>query len=556
MTISSDERSSTVLAGRFVAVEEAVDRASGRIPPEVRSDITDHLTTVSQRLTHGVDQTVVALVGGTGSGKSSLFNAITGIDFADVGVERPTTSRPIACVWGENADPLLDRLGIEEDCRYQRESELDIGTQDEFRGLVLVDVPDHDSIAEEHREYVDTIVPLADVLIWVLDPQKYADAAVHRRYLQQLQGHERSLMAVLNKLDTVPEVAVTSLLADVGRLLTSDGLKNVPVRGVSTKTGEGVLGLRDVLAQLAQSRSAAAVRAAADLQAAAELLSPTLGPDEPVREDLPIAAAAALVSESAEVAKKESALRQALTSAKSEEELPHIPDSSGTGEANQVEGAPLIDTDLIDLAKERITDKAGASMPELWQKAIVEAPPASQELARELNGALRAVPLPMPPRGLRLARTVFSSLFLALAALSAMWTLWVWLGPNNFAEPPAWNVPLVDGWLAPENLERLTVPVAALIVSLVILVVGHLIFTYQLRVVRDRRSHEYGDGLRAAAASLVGERIVGPVTDVFRDHKAVREAISRAGEALPGSRAGDVMEDQDVVLATPDSEAS
>jgi len=555
VTISSDERSSTVLAGRFVAVEEAVDRALGRIPPEVRSDIADHLTTVSQRLTHGVDQTVVALVGGTGSGKSSLFNAITGIDFADVGVERPTTSRPIACVWGENADPLLDRLGIDEDCRYQRESELDIGTQDEFRGLVLVDVPDHDSIAEEHREYVDTIVPLADVLIWVLDPQKYADAAVHRRYLQQLHGHERSLMAVLNKLDTVPEVAVTSLLADVGRLLTSDGLKNVPVRGVSTKTGEGVLGLRDVLAQLAQSRSAAAVRAAADLHAAAELLSPTLGTSEPVREDLPIAAAAALVAESAEVAKKESAVRQALTSAKSEEELPHIPDNSDDEEASNAADAP-IDTDLIDLAKERITDKAGANMPELWQKAIVEAPPASPDLARELNGALRAVPLPTPPRGLRLARTIFSSLFLALAGLSAVWTLWVWLGPNDFAQPPAWKVPMVDDWLAPANLERLAVPVAALIISLIILVIGHVVFTYQLRVVRDRRIHEYGDGLRAAAASLVGERIVGPVTEVFRDHKAVREAIARAGEALSGSRAADVMEDQDVVLATPDSEAS
>src|SRR5690625_6191576 len=109
----------------------------------------------------------------------------------------------------------------------------------------MVDVPDHDLVAEHHCEYVDHIVPLADVLVWVLDPQKYADAAVHPQYLQQLGGHERSLMAVLNKIDTVPEVAVPSLLTDIKRLLTADGLDDVPVRAVSTETEEGIPALRE-----------------------------------------------------------------------------------------------------------------------------------------------------------------------------------------------------------------------------------------------------------------------------------------------------------------------
>ncbi|HET7799601.1 MAG TPA: GTPase, partial [Humibacillus xanthopallidus] len=38
------------------------------------------------------DHTVVALAGATGSGKSSLFNALVGADIATIGARRPTTA--------------------------------------------------------------------------------------------------------------------------------------------------------------------------------------------------------------------------------------------------------------------------------------------------------------------------------------------------------------------------------------------------------------------------------------------------------------------------------
>ena len=48
-----------------------------------------------------------------GSGKSSTFNALTGLDLSSVGVRRPTTSWATACVWGqEGAEELLEWLGI------------------------------------------------------------------------------------------------------------------------------------------------------------------------------------------------------------------------------------------------------------------------------------------------------------------------------------------------------------------------------------------------------------------------------------------------------------
>ena len=45
---------------------------------------------------------------------------------------------------------------------------------------------------------------LADLLIWVLDPQKYADAAVHDRYLAPFATHAGVMVVVLNHIDTVP----------------------------------------------------------------------------------------------------------------------------------------------------------------------------------------------------------------------------------------------------------------------------------------------------------------------------------------------------------------
>src|SRR3954468_16542040 len=54
-----------------------------------------------QRLQLGAGHTVVALVGATGSGKSSLFNALARMEIAQVGASRPLTSQPMACVWGE-----------------------------------------------------------------------------------------------------------------------------------------------------------------------------------------------------------------------------------------------------------------------------------------------------------------------------------------------------------------------------------------------------------------------------------------------------------------------
>ena len=75
-------------------------------------------------------------------------------------------------------------------------------------GLVLLDLPDHDSVrGRRDRLEVNRLVGLADLMVWVLDPQKYADAAVHRRYLVPLAGHSSVIAVVLNQSDLLTAAA-------------------------------------------------------------------------------------------------------------------------------------------------------------------------------------------------------------------------------------------------------------------------------------------------------------------------------------------------------------
>ena len=105
------------------------------------------------------------------------------------------------------------------------------GTQPEpaLDGLVLLDLPDHDSVRLEHRLEVDRLVGLVDVLVWVLDPEKYADAAVHDRYLAPLAGHAGVLLVVLNQVDRLDAVAAKECLTDLRALLDREGLAATPL---------------------------------------------------------------------------------------------------------------------------------------------------------------------------------------------------------------------------------------------------------------------------------------------------------------------------------------
>ncbi len=230
--------------------------APGRLP----ADVQQRAATVSQqaraRLGHGTTNTVVALAGGTGSGKSSLFNALIGAPIAASSVRRPTTSVAQAIVVGEPADGLLDWLQID-----RRHSTVN----PELDGLVLVDLPDHDSTVTAHRAEVDRLVEVVDVFCWVVDPQKYADAALHRDYLARFSGHAGVTVVVLNQADLLSPTDRAACLTDLGQLLARNGFSGVRIVATSAQTGEGVGELRREIGARVAERRAVVARLAADL---------------------------------------------------------------------------------------------------------------------------------------------------------------------------------------------------------------------------------------------------------------------------------------------------
>jgi energy-coupling factor transporter ATP-binding protein EcfA2 len=247
------------------------------------------LKRAGERLRLSSNHTVVALAGGTGSGKSTLFNALSGATFSPPGVTRPMTRHVHACVWGmQGAAPLLDWLGVQRRHRYARASVLDSGESD-LDGLILLDLPDHDSVVTASMAAVDRLSKLADMVIWVLDPQKYADAAVHNRYLIPLAGHAGVFTVVLNQIDVLSAQQARECDEDLRRLLDHEGLIDTPIYPVSARTGAGLGDLRALLTDTVLQNRTVTDRIAADIDAMIGGFAVYSGP--PVAPDTTLTAA-------------------------------------------------------------------------------------------------------------------------------------------------------------------------------------------------------------------------------------------------------------------------
>ncbi len=117
---------------------------------------------------------VVATFGGTGTGKSSLVNALIGEERTPAGRQRPTTTEPVLLVHPETR---LETYGLPVD--ELRVVRCDVPF---LREVILLDCPDPDTsdaetpqsnLARLHR-----LLPFCDVLLYVTTQQKYRSARV------------------------------------------------------------------------------------------------------------------------------------------------------------------------------------------------------------------------------------------------------------------------------------------------------------------------------------------------------------------------------------------
>ncbi|WP_076259133.1 dynamin family protein [Intrasporangium flavum] len=321
------------LATRTTALSRAILSGGEQLDPAESERARRVVDRAVERSGIGADHTVVALAGATGSGKSSLFNALVGSEVATIGARRPTTSKPTAAVWGDaDATRLLDWLGVKarhgvgapdqpsapealgdkapdastrpgakaaEAAEAADDAEAADASGDStdasataavpavagvigsLDGLVLLDLPDFDSREQAHRDEAERVLGLVDVFVWVTDPQKYADARLHDEFVAHLSHHDAVTLGVLNQVDRLPKDATATLTADLAKLLEADGVTRPAVLATSTVTGQGVPELAQRIANVVAGHAAARQRLSADVVAAATSLRRGVADHEP-----------------------------------------------------------------------------------------------------------------------------------------------------------------------------------------------------------------------------------------------------------------------------------
>ncbi|MFJ2176004.1 GTPase [Streptomyces sp. NPDC087851] len=518
---------------RLDALGELVGLSRTRVEGAVLAEAGRVLDEAAARQRLSSRHTVVAIAGATGSGKSTLFNALAEVPISETGLRRPTTSAPIACTWSDGAAGLLDRLAIPG--RLRRRPLAGGDGDEELHGLVLVDLPDHDSAVVRHRDQVDRVLALVDAVIWVVDPEKYADAALHERYLRPLAGHAEITFVVLNQIDRLPGDAADQVLDDLRRLLDDDGMAlgehgepGATVLAVSALTGQGVGELRDLLGRFVQERGAAALRLTADVDAAAVKLRSAYvaegraGLGERSREQftdrLAWAVGAVAAGQTAEREWHRNAGRACGTPwlrLWRWYEKTRTPGGGGTPAAPAVVEDELTARQRVEQAVRTVVEEASAGLPEPWAHSVREAAVRGAERLPEELDELAVTAGPPPGRPPRPAWWP-----VAVLAQASMTLLQIF--------GALWLVGQIIGVLEPGLLPPVLVMLAG--------IVGGPFVEWACGAAARGPARRYGQDaerrLREAAAGCGRAKVLDPISAELMRYREVREqyvTVSRAG---------------------------
>ncbi len=523
------------LVRRSGALADFLTAVDGVLPYGQYTPAREVVERTDERLALSREHTVVALAGATGSGKSSLFNAVSQLEISAVGVRRPTTGEAHACVWGQSsAGSLLDWLGVPPARRFVRESALDADDEAALRGLILLDLPDFDSIVAAHRSEVDRLLALVDVVVWVTDPQKYADQVIHDEYLAAFHAYRDITVVVLNQADRLSPADARRCAADLARLLADDGLGDVPVLPVSAVGAEpGLAPLRALLEGAVGAKQAALRRLTVDLDTAVAALSTVVG--EPVPDTVDSAAEAELtgalagsagvpaIAEATELAYRQRAARrlgwpviQVWRRGRADPlrrlHLDQPGDASSLPEPAQVQAA------AASLAVRRLAQHAGRGLPEPWPVAVARAARSRvADLPDALDQAVTRTDL-----GLRVPFW-----WRLVAVLQWLVTLAALVGLGWLAVRLVFSA-LALGDIITPRVGRVPIPTALLVGGLL---AGLLIatLTRPLAGFGARRARRRATArLRAAVDTVARELVIEPVRAMLRRYAQARDALARA----------------------------
>jgi energy-coupling factor transporter ATP-binding protein EcfA2 len=207
--------------------------------PELAVDLSQRLAVYGYK--QGSPLLWVVFLGGTGTGKSTLFNALLGSELSQTGVERPKTRGPIAYAHRraaiEEGFPF-PAFQVERRAGCSSPSVPAAGTpgrllvveheREKYAHFVFVDTPDLDSVEADNRRLAEHLYLLADTVLFVTSEEKYADEVPYQ-FLLQVVRDRRPYAVLVNKVgeDLTPSDVIQSFHAH-GVSIPERGLWLIP----------------------------------------------------------------------------------------------------------------------------------------------------------------------------------------------------------------------------------------------------------------------------------------------------------------------------------------
>ena len=246
--MQADAVAIAALRPRLKKLSELMEAVEFALPTDDR----DEARHASAAIVHTIDEyliprldepdapVVAAVIGPTGTGKSTVVNSLANDRISDVGPLRPTTRNPVLWAhrdhggryWSEFVARVRERVGPT--------VEVVIGDDDLTKQLTLIDTPPSEYIAPSGRKPAVDALALADLCVFVTSPSRYADISAWN-FVREIRWRGVPMLFVLNRLPSDRDQAV-ALLNDFAGRLHDNGLLLEPdaamVFGINEAVGD------------------------------------------------------------------------------------------------------------------------------------------------------------------------------------------------------------------------------------------------------------------------------------------------------------------------------